>query len=200
VRRQLVLVFVAISVMVALAFVVPLAFLVRSTAEDRAIDAARADAAAVVPALISGATQAGIESAAGATGAGRSGRMTIMTTTGLLIGPAVAEPARLEAALTGGASAIGEVEGGVEVVTAVATAPGQLSAIRVFVPDETLHRGQTLIGIGHHRRVTHFVHHAQIGFDFRRRDIFAADFQHVFVATHEHEITIGTALGHVAGM
>ncbi len=129
--------------MVALAFVVPLAFLVRSTAEDRAIDAARADAAAVVPALISGATQAGIESAAGATGAGRSGRMTIMTTTGLLIGPAVAEPARLEAALTGGASAIGEVEGGVEVVTAVATAPGQLSAIRVFVPDEMLHRGQT---------------------------------------------------------
>ena len=40
-RRQLITVFVAISVMVAVAFVVPLGFLVRTTAEDRAIDAAR---------------------------------------------------------------------------------------------------------------------------------------------------------------
>jgi hypothetical protein len=39
-RRQLVVVFVAISAMVALAFVVPLAVLVRNTAEDRSLDAA----------------------------------------------------------------------------------------------------------------------------------------------------------------
>jgi signal transduction histidine kinase len=49
---------------------------------------------------------------------------------------------RLDAALSEGASAIGSVDGGVEVVTAVASGPGELSAIRVFVPDEDLRRGQ----------------------------------------------------------
>ena len=64
-RRQLVVVFVAVSAMVALAFVVPLAFLVRSTAQDRAIDAARAEAAAVVPVLVSGGTPSQLAAAIG---------------------------------------------------------------------------------------------------------------------------------------
>ncbi|MDH3754588.1 MAG: HAMP domain-containing histidine kinase [Acidimicrobiia bacterium] len=141
-RRRLVLVFVAVSVLVALAFVVPLAFLVRSTAEDRAIDAARADAAAVVPALVSGATTAQVESAIGATDSGRDGRMTVIIESGSTLGASVDASPRLEAALRTGASDIGGVSGGVEVVAAVATGPGELSAIRVFVPDSDLHRGQ----------------------------------------------------------
>ena len=141
-RRQLVTVFVAISVMVAVAFVVPLGFLVRSTAEDRAIDAARSDAAAIVPALVSGASRDQIEAAAGATASGQSGRLTVATSTGWTVGVEAAGSARLNEALVAGTSAIGSVDGGVEVVTAVATGPGELSAVRVFVPDADLRRGQ----------------------------------------------------------
>ena len=141
-RRQLITVFVAISVMVAVAFVVPLGFLVRTTAEDRAIDAARSDAAAVVPALVSGSTRAQIASAAGATASGQSGRMTVVTSAGWTIGPDVEDSERLAAALARGTSAIGSVEGGAEVVTAVASGPGELSAIRVFVPEADLREGQ----------------------------------------------------------
>ncbi len=141
-RRQLITVFVAISVMVAVAFVVPLGFLVRSTAEDRAIDAARADAAAIVPSLVAGSTRAQIESAAGATSSGRTGRLTVVTSTGWTIGPEVERSERLDAALSSGISAIGPVDGGSEVVTAVASGPAELSAIRVFVPESDLRRGQ----------------------------------------------------------
>ncbi len=141
-RRQLITVFVAISVMVAVAFVVPLGFLVHTTAEDRALDAARSDAAAIVPAIVADSTSAQIEAAVGATGSGRAGRLTVMTSNGWTIGPPVAMSPRLDAALSGGASAIGPVAGGVEVVTAVANGPGELSAIRVFVPNEDLRRGQ----------------------------------------------------------
>lgn len=141
-RRQLILVFGSISLMVALAFVVPLAVLVRSTAEDRAIDAARADAAAIVPSLVSGGARNQLESAVGATDSGRDGRMTVITSSGWTIGPEVPPSSRSFEALELGASAIGSIEGGVEVVTAVASAPGELSAIRVFVPTADLRRGQ----------------------------------------------------------
>ena len=152
-RRRLVLVFLAMSTLVATAFVVPLGFLVRRTAEDRAIDAARAEAAAVVPALVSDGTRAEIESAVGATAAGRDGRMTVMTSHGWTIGPEVEVSPAVSAALTQGASSIGPVPGGVEVVAAVASGPDELSAVRVFVADAALRRGQwrawgVLAGVG----------------------------------------------------
>ena len=140
-RRQLILVFVAISVMVALAFVVPLAFLVRSTAADRALDSARADAAAVVPVLVSDGSRIQIESAIGATDSGRDNRMTVLSR-GWTIGVDAGMSDRLEEALNAGLSATGEVDGGSEVVTAVASGPGELSAVRVFVPNEALRSGQ----------------------------------------------------------
>ncbi|MFT7648046.1 MAG: signal transduction histidine kinase [Candidatus Poriferisodalaceae bacterium] len=141
-RRQLVVVFVAISVMIAVAFVLPLGFLVRSTAEDRAIDAGRGDAAAIVPALVSGSPRAQVEAAVGATPSGRNGRLTVITPDGWTIGPEVVTSNRLAAALSNGTSSIGPVGGGVEVVTAVASGPGELSAIRVFVSNDDLRRGQ----------------------------------------------------------
>lgn len=152
-RRRLVVVFLAVSLMVTIAFVVPLGFLVRRTAEDRAIDAARADAAAVVPALVSAGGREQIEAAIGATAAGRDGRMTVMTTQGWSVGPHVEATPRIEAALTSGASSIGDVAGGVEVVAAVATGPGELSVVRVYVPDALRRSGQwrawgVLAGIG----------------------------------------------------
>lgn len=152
-RSRLILVFLAVSTMVATAFVVPLGFLVRRTAEDRAIDAARVDAAAVVPALVSDGSTAQIESAVGATVSGQQGRMTVVSSQGWTVGPPIEPSPRVEAALASGASQIGEVDGGVEVVAAVATGPGELSAVRVLVPDDQLRSGQwrawgVLAGVG----------------------------------------------------
>lgn len=147
-RRQLIVVFVAISLMVAVAFVVPLGFLVRSTAKDRAIDAGRSDAAAIVPALVSGTTQEQLEAASGATPSGQAGRLTVMTPGGSIVGPEVQMTEGLDAALTKGLSSIGAVDGGVEIVIAVVSGLGELSAIRVFVPDEELRRGQWTAWVG----------------------------------------------------
>lgn len=152
-RRRLILVFLAISMLVATAFVLPLGFLVRRTAEDRAIDAARADAAAVVPALVSDGSRAQVEAAVGATLSGRQGRMTVKTSQGWTIGPDIATSVRIDDALASGISAIGDVGGGVEVVAAVASGPDELSAVRVFVPDDELRSGQwrawsVLAGVG----------------------------------------------------
>ncbi len=141
-RRRLIVVFVAVSTLVATAFVLPLGFLVRRTAEDRSIDAARADAAAVVPALVSGGTREQIESAVDATESGRLGRMTVVANQGWNIGAEIESSPRIDAALESGASAIGDVPGGFEVVAAVASGPGELSAVRVFIPDAELRSGQ----------------------------------------------------------
>jgi len=152
-RRRLILVFVAVSTLVATAFVVPLGFLVRRTAEDRAIDVARAEASAVVPALVADGAREQIEFAVGATGAGRDGRMTVITWQGWMIGPEIDPSPRVQAALASGASDIGDTAGGMEVVAAVASGPDELSAIRVFVADSQLRSGQwrawgTLAAVG----------------------------------------------------
>ncbi len=141
-RRQLVLVFVAVSAMVALAFVVPLAFLVEQTAEDRAIDAARADAAAVVPALAAGVSDAAIETAVAVTTSGQMGFVTVMRPGGRIIGSEDGATDRLITAVSTGTSSIGSTDGGVEVVVAVATGPEELSAVRVFVPESELTKGR----------------------------------------------------------
>lgn len=141
-RRRLVLVFFAISTLVATAFVIPLGVLVGRTAEDRAIDAARADASAVVPALTASASRAQIESAMGATAAGSDGRMSVITSQGWVIGAEASQSTLIETALEFGSSDIGPVDGGVEVVAAVASGPSETSAIRVFVPQESLESGR----------------------------------------------------------
>ncbi len=152
-RRRLILVFVAVSTLVATAFVLPLGFLVRRTAEDRAIDVARADAAAVVPALVADGTRDQIDWAVDTTASGRDGRMTVITWQGWMIGPKIDPSPQVRAALRSGASGIEDTDGGVEVVAAVASGPNELSAIRVFVADSELRDGQwrawgTLAAVG----------------------------------------------------
>lgn len=141
-RRRLILVTLAVSTMITLAFVVPLGFLVQRTAEDRALDAARADAAAIVPSIVVGAEASTVESVILATASGRAGQMTVILPDGAAIG-SPAESERLEAAVNSGSSAIGDVDGGAEIVVAVASGAGELGAVRVFVSDDTLHRGKT---------------------------------------------------------
>jgi signal transduction histidine kinase len=142
-RRRLILVFLAVSLQLTIAFVLPLGFLVERTAEDRAVDTARSAAAAMVPVLVADGSRSQIESAVESTVPGREGRMTVITSQGWTIGPPI-EPSqrgRVDAALSAGASAIGDVDDGVEVVSAVATGSGELSAIRVHVPESELGRG-----------------------------------------------------------
>lgn len=144
-RRRLILVFVATSTLVAVAFVVPLAALVQRTVADRAVDSARAESAAVVPSLVSAegtADVAGIETAIGQTESGADNRMSVVLSDGTVVGaPLVERSARLDEALRSGLSGIGDIDGGVEVVTAVALGSGDLSAIRVFVAREMLWDG-----------------------------------------------------------
>ncbi len=133
-RRRLILVFLATSSLVTLAFVVPLAALVQRTVADRAIDAARVDTSAVVPSLVSDNTRTEIEAAMILTASGREGRMSILTSQGWQIGPEIEPSARVEEALALGVSDIGETGEGMEVVSAVASGPEELSVIRVLVP------------------------------------------------------------------
>lgn len=142
-RRQLVLVFLAVSSLVALAFVVPLGFLIRRTAEDNAIDAARSDAAAVVPVLVADGTTANVTAALGATAAGQERRMSIYLFDGRIVGLDIEPSPRMINALDRGQSSIGQVRGGIEVVAAVASGSESISAVRVFVPEATLRQGQT---------------------------------------------------------
>jgi len=152
-RRQLILVFLAVSTLVTIAFVVPLGFVVQRTAQDRALDEARADSAAVIPALAAGGTRDQIEVAMSATESGASGRMTVETSQGWTVGPEIDLSDGVAEALSTGASSINEIDGGVEVVAAVATGGGDLSAVRVHVPNAMLRRGQwrawgVLAGVG----------------------------------------------------
>lgn len=152
-RRQLVWAFVGLSTLVTLAFVVPLGFLVRTTAEDRAIDAARADAAAVIPALVAESTPAQVEATVSTTESGVEGRMTVVSSQGWVVGPEITDSPAVVSALSSGESSITAVDDGVEVVAAVAAGAGELSAIRVHVPSADLHRGQwrawtVLAGVG----------------------------------------------------
>lgn len=141
-RRRLIVVFVAVSTMVALAFVVPLGALVRRTAEDRALDAGLADAAAVVPVLAAGGSRAQLESAVAATVSGRDGRMTIFRSNGWIIGAPVDDRAGVDTAFATGGSSVDGIDGGLEVVRAVASGPDELSVVRVEVPDSLRREGQ----------------------------------------------------------
>ncbi len=140
-RRRLIVVFVAVSTMVALAFVVPLGALVKRTAEDRALDSGLADATAVVPVLAAGGSRAQLESAVASTVSGRDGRMTIFRSNGWVIGPPVQDRSGVDAALASGGSSVGGVDGGLEVVRAVASGPDELSVVRVEVPDSLRREG-----------------------------------------------------------
>ncbi len=140
-RRRLILVFLATSGLVTVAFIVPLAALVQRTVADRAIDGARVDAAAVVPSLISDGSRDEIEASMLLTAAGQEGRMSILTSQDWRIGPEIVPSERVEEALTFGVSDIGPVDDGMEVVSAVASGPQELSVIRVFVPRSMLWDG-----------------------------------------------------------
>jgi signal transduction histidine kinase len=86
VRRRLVVVSLAVSMMVAIAFLVPLALLVRNVAHDRALTAATRDATALAPVLALTTTPSDIEPAIGRTRSGAAGRVTVYLANGTAVG------------------------------------------------------------------------------------------------------------------
>jgi signal transduction histidine kinase len=138
VRRELITASAALATLIALAFVIPLALSARSTARDRALDDAQADAAALVP-VVGGADLATITSAVERVNTRNRNQVTVLLGD-TVVGPSIAAPARAMAAAQQTSSSVGPVQGGYEVVTAVA-AEGGTNVIRVLVPERELERG-----------------------------------------------------------
>ena len=141
-RRELITVFVAVSTMIVIAFLFPLALSARSTASDRAMDEARAATARLVPVIAAGsvaAVEADIDLIEG------EGRLvlTVVMPDGTELGsPTVgANRGRLAVVRDEAVSISTDVDGGRELITAVALPDGGRAAVLVFVPDRELHRG-----------------------------------------------------------
>ncbi len=142
-RRRLVTVFLAVSVIAALAFVVPLGLVIRQTGFDRAVQQAELEAAEVAAAVAAaGDDRADIYMAVRRTSAGTEGRMTVALSDGTLLGVEVADPVALAETLSGGVSTNRSVAGGHEVVSVVTGVDGRRAGVRVFVPDADLYAGQ----------------------------------------------------------
>ena len=141
-RRELILVFVAISTMIVIAFVVPLGLSAKATARDRALDTARAESAELVP-LVATGNKAAVKAKVETLNASGPLAATVIMADRTEIGAPVDDRSRLDAVVADRTSRSGPVDGGHEVVTAIAVVNGQ-AAVRMFVPDEELGRGVLL--------------------------------------------------------
>lgn len=150
-RRELILVFLAISTMIVAAFVIPLGLSARATARDRALDRARSVSAALTP-LVATGDRAAIEDELVVVNGQEGLLVTVLLVDGSELGAAVADRRRLDAVPLEATSLSGSTGGGYELVTAVVL-PDGVAAIRSFVSDGELDRGvlaawSTLAGLG----------------------------------------------------
>jgi len=147
VRRRLLVVVLAASTLVVVAFAVPLALLVRRVAEDRALDAADGDAAALAPVLALTTELDDLEAALARTGTGADGRLAVWLPDGRTVGA----PERLAAPGTtddlalarSGLSFSRQRGDGVDLWTPVLLAGGEVAVIAAHVPDELQRDGVT---------------------------------------------------------
>ena len=139
-KRRLVGVFLAVTVMVTLAFVVPLALLVRDLARDRALTAAELEAQSLAPVLALTSDAAALQPAVEATRAGAEGRLTVFLADGRMFG-APAERGDAYQLARRGRTFSTEVDGGVEVLAPVVLPGDATAVVRVLVPAATLSRG-----------------------------------------------------------
>jgi signal transduction histidine kinase len=145
-RRRLVLLAVANTVMVALAFLVPLAVLVRTLARDRALNAAELEAQSLAPALSLTQDPAALEVAVLASTAGAAGRLVIFLPDATRVGkPQSAAAGRISDASLAlarrGRAFSAAVPGGAEVLVPVALAQSRTAVVRAYVPNSLLRRG-----------------------------------------------------------
>lgn len=149
-RRELILVFLAISAMIVAAFIVPLGLSAQATARDRALDNARAEIGGLVP-TIATADPDTIATEVDTANHRSRHRLTVVVD-GIEFGEPVADRERLDTVIASATSLAGSTGGGYELVNAVALPTGP-AAVRVFVPDAELRRGvlaawATLGGLG----------------------------------------------------
>jgi signal transduction histidine kinase len=140
VRRQFVLVTLAITSMIVIAFVLPLGFLVRTIAADRATNRATADAQQLGQ-IIAGNRGAATGLVAQADTAA-PGRISVYYADGSVVGDAARPPAADSLALARrGRSFSRSAGGGVDVFLPVLEGRGQTAVVRVSVPSRELRRG-----------------------------------------------------------
>lgn len=140
-RRRLVILAAANTLMVVLAFLVPLALLVRTLARDRALNAAELEAQGLAPALSLTDEPDALATAVQATNAGAEDRLSIVLPGGTVVGaPTEPDSPNLALARRGRAFSAG-APGGMEVLVPVVLAEGQTAVVRVAVPDALLSRG-----------------------------------------------------------
>jgi len=143
-RRQLAGVFLLLSVLLVLAFLIPLGFLILRTAEDRALDSARSDVSALVPALAASEDAAVIDSAISVTDSGQDGLMTVILPDQMIIGREIGAESQMLEALADRrsiADRVNDSSGDIEVVRIVGVLGGEVAAVRVLVPNGELRRG-----------------------------------------------------------
>ncbi len=145
-RRRLVVLAAANTVMVALAFLVPLAVLVRTLARDRALNAAELEAQSLAPALSLTQEPSALEVAVLATNAGAAGRLVIFLPDGTRVGkPSSSVAGRADqenlALARRGRAFSAAAPGGAEVLVPVALTQSQTAVVRAYVPNAVLSRG-----------------------------------------------------------
>lgn len=140
-RRRLLLVVLAASTLVAVAFAVPLGLLVRTVAEDRAMDAAERDASALAPVLALTDDTERLTAAVERMATGADGRLAIWLPDGRVIGVADGDGGQAgatEQSLALARTGLGfteSVDDGMDVWVPVVLGEGAVAAIRAHVPD-----------------------------------------------------------------
>lgn len=137
-RRRLVLVAAATTLMVAVAFVVPLALLVRTLAAERALTEARQVAGALAPVIAVGSEE-DVRVALSIAGSRAPGPVAVVLPDGRTIGDGTVATDEVARAADGEAFSV-EVDGGRDVVTPV-FASGRTAVVHVRIPTATLTAG-----------------------------------------------------------
>ncbi len=140
-RRQLVLMTLAITSMIVIAFIVPLAFLVRTIASDRAINRANSDAQSVGQ-IIAGATSQEAAALVAQADESAPGTISVYYTDGTVIGDRARSPQADSLKLARRGRAFNRsAAGGVDVFLPVLGAGGRTTVVRVSVGRAELERG-----------------------------------------------------------
>jgi signal transduction histidine kinase len=135
VRRRVLYLVAATTLLVLVAFLVPLAVLVKNVASDRAVQAATVRAQALT-ALVGIDDRASLELAVRQVDA----EVTVFLADGTRIGAPAERTPLVRLGLRGGSESV-DVAGGREIVFAVSGPSGPVGAIRTFVPDSELSVG-----------------------------------------------------------
>jgi signal transduction histidine kinase len=138
-RYRLILLVAATTSLVLVAFLVPLAVLVRSAAADRAVNSAVAQAQSLAPVVLS-TDQQSLAAVIDQANADGGYQFTVFLPDGARLGAGGPRSAAVDRAATG-SSLTADVDGGREVLVAVAGRAEGTVVIRTFVSDAELGRG-----------------------------------------------------------